>query len=94
MAWKWIQKKWVNLNTAAYERKSVIFLGPEIWNSPPEHLKAEKLPTKLQNFVNPCFGNNVSVISSNLQIFIFIFQIVLLLYHYYCIIQKPEVTIL
>ena len=43
-------------NANAYGTKSLRSLGPQIWNSLPEHIKAETSFSHFRSLINTCFG--------------------------------------
>ena len=44
------------MNTTTYGQKSLKSLGPKVWNSLPEHLKAETTFLNFQNSIKTWFG--------------------------------------
>ena len=46
----------VRTNTNTYGTKSLRSLGPQIWNSLPEHIKAETSFVHFRSLINTCFG--------------------------------------
>ena len=43
-------------STATYEDKSLITLGPKIWNSLPEHIKSESSYNNFKEYINTWLG--------------------------------------
>ena len=46
----------VRTNTSTYGTKSLRSLGPKIWNSLPEHIKAEASLAHFRSLINTWFG--------------------------------------
>ena len=53
-------------NSATYGDKSLMTLGPKIWNALPEKIKSETSYKKFKEYIDLWFGPNVDVTYSNL----------------------------